>query len=171
MLLTKQLKMNLLLQAIHFKMLSEKMFTTSFAPLRSINLVLVLAAFFTLNTSSLSALESRANYDICDDVTDGGTIAADQIGCGDPLYDPDIIISTSPATGGSGALEYLWMMTTDDPNGTSSIWNIISGANGLNFDPGPISQTTSYRRCARSCLLYTSPSPRDATLSRMPSSA
>ena len=25
--------------------------------------------------------------------------------------------------------------------------------------------------CAASCLLYTSPSPRDATLSRMPSSA
>ena len=26
-------------------------------------------------------------------------------------------------------------------------------------------------RCINSCLLYTSPSPRDATLSRMPSSA
>ena len=29
----------------------------------------------------------------------------------------------------------------------------------------------SYRRSCRDCLLYTSPSPRDATLSRMPSSA
>ena len=28
-----------------------------------------------------------------------------------------------------------------------------------------------YSRCPWSCLLYTSPSPRDATLSRMPSSA
>ena len=29
----------------------------------------------------------------------------------------------------------------------------------------------SYRLISKSCLLYTSPSPRDATLSRMPSSA
>ena len=32
-------------------------------------------------------------------------------------------------------------------------------------------QTRSGKRTAKSCLLYTSPSPRDATLSRMPSSA
>ena len=32
------------------------------------------------------------------------------------------------------------------------------------------SESVSYK-CIKSCLLYTSPSPRDATLSRMPSSA
>ena len=43
--------------------------------------------------------------------------------------------------------------------------------------PGPCSQQISQSRCSTSlpwvssCLLYTSPSPRDATLSRMPSSA
>ena len=33
------------------------------------------------------------------------------------------------------------------------------------------SKKRSYRQCTAGCLLYTSPSPRDATLSRMPSSA
>ena len=32
-------------------------------------------------------------------------------------------------------------------------------------------QPKTYRNCINACLLYTSPSPRDATLSRMPSSA
>ena len=37
----------------------------------------------------------------------------------------------------------------------------------------PVAQLTkvSFSYSARTCLLYTSPSPRDATLSRMPSSA
>ena len=32
-------------------------------------------------------------------------------------------------------------------------------------------RATTSQKCVRACLLYTSPSPRDATLSRMPSSA
>ena len=39
------------------------------------------------------------------------------------------------------------------------------------FDGGWQSNTTKSRLNAMICLLYTSPSPRDATLSRMPSSA
>ena len=46
----------------------------------------------------------------------------------------------------------------------------------LNFDMNPVEQVRALRPRMdygeiRSCLLYTSPSPRDATLSRMPSSA
>ena len=33
------------------------------------------------------------------------------------------------------------------------------------------SRATSVQKCVRTCLLYTSPSPRDGLLSRMPSSA
>ena len=40
----------------------------------------------------------------------------------------------------------------------------VAEASGESVDEGSVSQ-------ALSCLLYTSPSPRDATLSRMPSSA
>ena len=37
------------------------------------------------------------------------------------------------------------------------------------FHENIVPSTSNYRK--KSCLLYTSPSPRDATLSRMPSSA
>ena len=40
-------------------------------------------------------------------------------------------------------------------------WDCVSGIKGLINEEGKFSN----------CLLYTSPSPRDATLSRMPSSA
>ena len=38
-------------------------------------------------------------------------------------------------------------------------------------EPVDFAKTWTYKGMAYSCLLYTSPSPRDATLSRMPSSA
>ena len=38
-------------------------------------------------------------------------------------------------------------------------------------DPSTMTQMKNPWESPRSCLLYTSPSPRDATLSRMPSSA
>ena len=99
----------------------------------------------------------------CDNVTNGGSIGGDETGCG--AYNPGPITNASLATGGSGAIEYLWLSsTTGCPRLLSEA---IDGANGATFDPGMITQTTYYV----SCLLYTSPSPRDATLSRMPSSA
>ena len=46
-------------------------------------------------------------------------------------------------------------------------WGTSAGSNILNnFTPLPTTDST-----ITTCLLYTSPSPRDATLSRMPSSA
>ena len=53
--------------------------------------------------------------------------------------------------------EYAWV---DQPN----ILEVLKDANKL--DP----EVKNYIK-ANNCLLYTSPSPRDATLSRMPSSA
>ena len=44
----------------------------------------------------------------------------------------------------------------------------------VGFNGGPVTFTARYEHISEnlnSCLLYTSPSPRDATLSRMPSSA
>ena len=121
-------------------------------------LLILTFTFFMLGfcqTSSLSANDFTSTG-MCNDVTNGGTIFTDEVGCGDPYFDPSIIVGTSPATGGSGALEYLWMSTTDDINGNTSIWNIITGSSGENFDPPIISQTTSYRRCARreGCTLW-----------------
>ena len=55
------------------------------------------------------------------------------------------------------------------------------GFKGVMNEPDPLGTAVRYSRCtecdfikageAETCLLYTSPSPRDATLSRMPSSA
>ena len=46
-----------------------------------------------------------------------------------------------------------------------SCWMFVDKNSGECYKPA------SYKAPAKGCLLYTSPSPRDATLSRMPSSA
>lgn len=84
--------------------------------------------------------------DCCDNVVDGGEIAEDETGCGP--FDPAEIVSVKPATGGSGVLEYLWMSTTDVSLPLSQ-WDIIENSNGENYDPGKITETTFYIRCAR----------------------
>ena len=61
---------------------------------------------------------------------------------------------------------YMLNLGTPIPGGMSddTITFTSTGYDGLDLgDPGPFA--------AQPCLLYTSPSPRDATLSRMPSSA
>ena len=65
------------------------------------------------------------------------------------------------------AMAFQWpTATTLDTKliGGATIFGIGWGASG--FCPGP-----SITAVSMACLLYTSPSPRDATLSRMPSSA
>ena len=52
----------------------------------------------------------------------------------------------------------------------------LEASGNFNFDSGTLYVDSSNNRIgvndsSPSCLLYTSPSPRDATLSRMPSSA
>ena len=54
---------------------------------------------------------------------------------------------------------------TDNPGATAHMSSLAGSAIVRNQGIDPILQITC------SCLLYTSPSPRDATLSRMPSSA
>ncbi|MEM1119378.1 MAG: SdrD B-like domain-containing protein [Bacteroidota bacterium] len=85
----------------------------------------------------------------CDNLTDGGTISGDESGCGNPTFDPAIITSVAPATGGSGTIQYMWMKTTGDPNSPFNTWDIIPGATGENYDPTPITETTYYGRCSR----------------------
>jgi gliding motility-associated-like protein len=79
----------------------------------------------------------------CCNVTSAGSIAANGSGCAP--FDPPLITSASLPTGGIGTLEYVWLTRP----GTSGSWSIIAGANGPSYDPGVITTTTQYRRCAR----------------------
>jgi hypothetical protein len=86
----------------------------------------------------------------CDNVTDGGLIGYNENLCGNGA-DPAEIVSLGLPTGGFGVLEYLWMKSTVPVyNGPGDVnWSPIPNSNAPNYDPGPISQSTYYIRCAR----------------------
>ncbi|TNF30273.1 MAG: hypothetical protein EP314_01730, partial [Bacteroidetes bacterium] len=79
----------------------------------------------------------------CDNITNGGEIAENQSNCGP--FDVAELTSISDPSGGTGAMEIVWITRP----GTSGTWQMIPGATGLTYDPGVVSTTTQYRRCAR----------------------
>ncbi|MCF8275730.1 MAG: gliding motility-associated C-terminal domain-containing protein, partial [Flavobacteriales bacterium] len=81
----------------------------------------------------------------CCNVTDPGEIAGEQSNCGP--FDPTAITSVAPATGGIGPVEYMWLQ--GDCNTDPNTWTPISGADGASYDPGMLTETTCFRRCAR----------------------
>ncbi|NRB64193.1 MAG: thrombospondin type 3 repeat-containing protein, partial [Saprospiraceae bacterium] len=90
----------------------------------------------------------------CINVMDGGTIKGNQTGCG--TYDPnpfEHIQSPSFPGGVDRQIEYVWIQSTEnvpfDPNDPNTPWRMIDGATGATYDPGVITQTTYYQRCAR----------------------
>ncbi|MBL7803242.1 MAG: SprB repeat-containing protein, partial [Saprospiraceae bacterium] len=90
------------------------------------------------------------SYSTCDNATDGGTIAASQTGCSP--FDPVSFTNVTSPSGGSGALEIIWIQSTTNCPPASfdgAQWTTISGATGLTYDPGALTQTTCFRRCAR----------------------
>jgi hypothetical protein len=92
-------------------------------------------------------------FDACLNLATTGQICCDQTLCG-PGNDPAPITSLVPAGGGGGATQYLWMYSTvGGPIGSN--WTTIAGANGPSYDPGPLSQTTHFVRCAKSATCST----------------
>jgi hypothetical protein len=85
---------------------------------------------------------------MCDNVTDPGEICCNQTLCG-PGNIPAPLTETIPASGGSGALEYVWMFTTNSGPFNQNTWNVIPGANGPTYAPGPIYETSYFIRCVR----------------------
>ena len=79
----------------------------------------------------------------------------------------DILLDQAPDTAEFAFAEHV---LTDAPLVTSYIVDdlTLASSTGKGF---VIDSVTTYFRINGGCLLYTSPSPRDATLSRMPSSA
>jgi hypothetical protein len=87
-------------------------------------------------------------FDPCENVTDPGQIAGDEYLCG-PGNDPSPIIEIEPATGGVGAIEYVWMQSEQEGPFADGIWQIIPNSNSPGYDPGPIDFTTYFARCVR----------------------
>ena len=86
---------------------------------------------------------------VCDNVTDGGEIEANETLCPDN-DDPAEMTSVILPSGGSGALEYVWLMNTQTSNPPPAAgWTVIPNSDAPTYDPGSISQTTWYIRCAR----------------------
>ncbi|MBK9012857.1 MAG: T9SS type A sorting domain-containing protein [Saprospiraceae bacterium] len=46
-------------------------------------------------------------------------------------------------------MEFLWIFTTSDPTSPLTQWTPIPNTNSPDYDPGPVSVTTYFRRCAR----------------------
>ncbi len=89
-------------------------------------------------------------FDACDNVTDGGTISGNVRGCADPLYQVPQLRNVTLPTGGSGALEFLWMKTTTNPAGGQPVsWDLIAGSTAADYTPAAIAKTTYYMRCSR----------------------
>ncbi len=93
-------------------------------------------------------------FDACLNITTTGEICCDQTLCG-PGNDPAPITSVAPASGGGGATLYLWMYSTSNTPVSGGGWTTVPGANGPSYDPGPISQTTYFVRCAKSATCTT----------------
>ncbi|MBR9919469.1 MAG: T9SS type A sorting domain-containing protein [Bacteroidetes bacterium] len=85
--------------------------------------------------------ESSTEVVITSNLTSPGVIAADEYFCG-PGYDPAPIYEISPVMGAIGPVTYFWMKKEGDGQ-----WEVIPGATGLTYDPGPIYITTEFARC------------------------
>lgn len=91
---------------------------------------------------------SNINAQSCSNVTDGGLVCCDQASNIIP-FDPAPLTNVQDASGGSGTLEYVWMSTTDPYNTQFSSWSMVPNSNSASYDPGPLSKTTFFVRCAR----------------------
>ncbi len=116
---------------------------------KSISTKSFLLALAMLPLMSASANSTHKTCEACDNVVNGGTIAADEFGCPNPTWDPSMMTSVTLPTGGTGTLEFLWIFTTSDPTSPLTQWTPIAGTNSPTYDPGLLSVTTYFRRCAR----------------------
>ena len=87
----------------------------------------------------------------------GNTISGDIAICAGTT--PAMIIGSNPA-GGTNTFIYQWQRSTD--NGAT--WTNITGANGINYSPGALSNTTQYRRIVTSSTCTSTSNPVTITV-------
>ncbi len=84
----------------------------------------------------------------CTNVTNNGTIGSNEVLCiGEPISD---ILELTPATGGVGTLQYLWLRSFVNSTVGSLDWQEIPNSNSPNLtNIGTLSRTTYFARCVR----------------------
>ena len=82
---------------------------------------------------------------VCNPDNSGGQISGNEIVC-DP-YDPQTITSSNLPTGGSGAIEYMWLKS--ESGCPTNISQAIPNSNSPTYNPPFITTTTSYVRWSR----------------------
>ncbi len=94
-------------------------------------------------------------YNKCDNITDPGLIGPSQFLCG-PGNDPEEIMNIETPSGGTGAIEYLWMASTEPGPFNVQTWTVIPGATGPSYNPPVLYETTYFARCVRRecCTIY-----------------
>jgi hypothetical protein len=121
-----------------------------------------------------ASISVTGGCDPCDNLTFGGKIGfggtcAGTIEICDDANTGTEISNCELPTGGSGDIEYIWLkneISCEGPTGTVAQmianpdaynWKIISDANGPSYNPGKLSITTCFTRCARrkGCTSYT----------------
>ena len=136
----------------HFNLTKNVLFLKGLRLFKTIICIVMILTFSSsLNTLDANTTNRYFNDDhiLCDNFTDGGSIVATEThGCL-PGFDPGIILNTQLPSGGSGAMEFMWMRTTNDPNSGNPGWIPLPTATDPDYDPPYITQTTAYRRCAR----------------------
>jgi hypothetical protein len=96
-------------------------------------------------TLSLGAYSSFvASYSICSDPDSGGTIAAGH--SGSSPFDPAAFTSLASPGDYYGSLEYKWQSSVTD---SVSGFTDVAGSTTETYDPGPLTQTTWFKRLAR----------------------
>ncbi|MEL6273886.1 MAG: SdrD B-like domain-containing protein, partial [Bacteroidota bacterium] len=110
---------------------------------------MLMTDFFTLGPNEQNFTFDAGFYDPCiANISDPGTIGFDQEICG-PGNIPDLFVELTPATGGVGTINYLWMKNTVDPTQDIAFWSPIPNSDSPNFQSGPIYESTYFTRCVR----------------------
>ena len=87
------------------------------------------------------------NCVVCDNITGGGSIKGGDATCVIP-FDPAPLTNNNLPSTGTGALEFVWLTTTD-PSLPQNQWTMIPNSNSMDYDPGPLTETTYFLRCVR----------------------
>jgi hypothetical protein len=83
----------------------------------------------------------------CKDVVSAGSIGDSQNNCG--AFTPKTLKNLTPASGGSGVLQYQWFRNNINAPVNDPTWTLITGATNDTYSPPSTSKTTYYFRKAK----------------------